>query len=634
MRVSRTSRILLGTAAAVLALWCAAPWAPAEDSELPILEGASLEWNGRVRVPGWVTYRLSLMTLAEPFEGRVCIQAGGDYCSEIRLARDSKLEVRIPVLVREGAPDPVARLETLRGSPYENSDRPLPAPTPLRDGEVLFVVAAEDPSRWLEASRTLEGAQVLSTPLAGLPATAGEYEAFDILLLTSVIGITSERRAAIWTWMHRGGILLLPGPEAFEQEDRTVNLHWLFPGAELGRDVDVGRVLQRWGAWNYETVFLETVGMDPARSRPSPFGEGRVLFQPVGNGGLVFLTRPMPSLRDEGGSEESMGRFWRLAITDLAGFENGSPPNPRRSGNRLMLVEPRVYGFFESARWPQGLLARAEIFVLGYAAIGALAIFLSFGIYVRKRIHFTISVGVCLAGSLVALLAVAPRRTAVGEILDLVEMGNGQILVSHEKFVHLASFAPSTLDCSIPSRDWRVQPVVLSLDDLDRFQPKWTFGTLDNAKELAIKGIRLPEGGRFLVRFTRPRIDFGRLTARWESPLDVVLKNEVRNPLRHCIFLTEGRVMKLDDFAFGDPPRRVDLGGEWLGIQEFLEALAVQHPEEARILRAFHDEYPLAGRTVFLGVLEHDETQVQSENLRLGGLKNPLVHMTLPDPPE
>jgi len=615
----------------LLVLALTAP-AAALDVDLPSLDSARLDWNGFFRAPGWVNYRLALQTVGEPFTGRVSVICGGRYCTEINMARSSKKEVVVPVLIRAGHPPPKMVFETIEGEVFEQSEMPLPSPVMLKAGEVLTaIVAARSTTRWTDAVRFFERGRALVVEPDQLPSFAQDFEPFDLIVLPGVPSLVSDRQNAIRTWMHRGGILFLPGPEAFQDAEQRLTFHWLFSDAELGGDVEVGEVLLHWGAYNHETVFLESLGIDPQRTAPSPFGKGRIVFHPLGTGGVAFLTEPFPSLSAGEATEQSLQSFWRTLSDEIIGFADRAPPNPLHEEDSLHLVEPRKYRYFESAQWPPGLLNRTEIVIWGYAGIAALAIIVSFGVLIRKRLHFLLAVCMCMAGCFV-FTVVAPKKTVVGETLDLIAMENGRLLASHDKLFHLASFAPSEVNCSFPAKDWRVHPIAISREDADAVQPKWNFGTLENGNMLVIQSIRMSEGGRYIILASKDRVDLGRLTARWEADTHLEIKNEIRHTLTHCALIRNGRALPLADFKFGDPPRRVGLAGTWPALNIHLKAIERASPAMARVTKTFAEEYAKSDEITFVAFLDRPGLKYESEDVILRRIPKPFIHLELPQP--
>ncbi|MHC4779898.1 MAG: hypothetical protein ACYTFG_15085 [Planctomycetota bacterium] len=606
--------------------------ASAQSEELPILETATLERNGYCRLPGWVNYRLSFRTLSDPFEGRIRIEAGGDYGTEVKMPVSSVKEVVIPVMVRAGSPAPKVMLETLDGEVHEGTERALPPPTPLGKGEILVGIAwaEENAPEWLDPSRYLERAKTLVLPPADLPVTAAGYEPFDILVLPSGVPLQPEAREAVRTWMQGGGVLVLPTFQRPGMPPDRIHFPWIFPGVATGGPQDASRILGRWGELSFETSFLERLGVDPDHTRPSPFGEGRLVFCETGAGGLVFQSRPLAEDPGAGAPEETLQAFWRTVVFELLRFGDHDPPNPQRKATRISISEPRLYRFFETAKWPPKSLKRTEALILGYAGFAVLSILLSLAYLIKKRLHFLCAGAVSLAGVVVILVVVAPRNTAVGETLDLVALKNGRVFASHKKLMHVAAFAPSKVDCSFPDREWAVQPVTYLRDDLDAVQPKWTFGTTGNPKELAVKGITLKEGGRFLVMVSKARSDLGCMTARWDSPTELVLVNRIKHPLTVCLLIRDGRALPLLDFRFGDSPRTVDLTREWKSLPRLLAGLQSDSPEQVRVLKAFVDGYYKRGEIVFTAFVQMKEDTFRSDDVKRKHVDTPFVHMVVP----
>jgi hypothetical protein len=617
---------------ALLAFCLAAP-AGGQERDLPILEDSHLMWNGYCRLPAWITYRLQYRTPGETFEGRICIEAGNRFSAEVTIPASSQKEVEIPVLIRDGTPAPISCLEDLPGKEYQGSNRSLPQPVPLKPGEILIGIITDGPgTEWLDASRYLEQAKTLVIPTAGLPTLVEEYDPFDILLLPDAPDLSAEKKRAIWTWMLGGGILFLPGPQSFHGDSRDHYFQWLFPEVTPGGGADPVLVLHRWGVYDFETVFLDTLGINPRRTATSPLGSGRIVLQRIGDGGLVFLTVPLLVGGRVSGSETDLQAFWRVLVSEVLQFETRSPPNPNRSIRKISLVEPRLYRFFEAARWPKDTLRTTEIALWAYAGLATLVILFSLVFMIRKRIHFLGAAGVCLIGSVVILLFLVPRKAAVGETLDLISLENGKLLANHRKILHIASFAPSTVDCSFSGKDWFIQPVGFSQEDLQRIQPHWAFKMKGHEREMGIHRIQLPEGGRFLTMVTKNRSDFGRFTARWISPELLELKNEIKAPVKPCIIIRKGEVLPLGGFTFGDPPRRIDLREGWESWGAYLEKLAETDPVLARRIRIFIANFYREGERLLAGTLVRKGKGFQSDDMVQESVENPLIFMVLPPP--
>jgi hypothetical protein len=618
---------------AVVLLSALAPPLWAEEEELPILESIRPSWEGYCRAPGWVTYTVTYQTVAEEFKGSVRIESGAVFGAEIQIPGNSRKEISIPVLVLPNAGKPKLYLEDDRGRECKDSLRAVPAPKPLEAGEILVgLVGGGSSPEWLDLSRFLEKATTLPVLTQELPSQAEALETFDILILPGAPELTGDQMTAIWTWIQGGGVLLLPGPEAFEGPARVAYFHWLFPGFEPGGASDPSGVLQRWGDLGHRSVFLDSLGLDPRRTLPSPLGRGLIAYREVGDGGVAFLTEPFHVDENWEDEKEAIGDLWATLVEKVLRFGDGSPPNPRRRSHQVSMVEPRLYGFFEAARWPTDRLRRAEVVLITYGVLSVVAILISLLFLIQKRVHFLIAASLCVIGAAAVLLVAVPRKTAVGETLEMLTLENGKIFAEHRKILHISSLSTSRVDCTFPAKDWRIQPVASHRDAGRGMGTKWTFGTLDNPKALAIQGIRMEEGDRFLAVVSRARTDLGRMTSRWKGPDGLVLINEINGPLVQGVLIRNGKILPLKDFVFGEAPRELDLKRDWVPLPTYLAELRGKKPTVTRVLKAYIDGYYREGDLIFAAFLEQKGLTFTSEQLDQQHIDMPFVTMRIPPP--
>jgi hypothetical protein len=607
----------------------------AQDENMPVLGTAIPSWEGYCRPPGWVTYKLTYATISEDFVGAVRIEAGGVFGAEVEIPKSSRKEITIPVMIRPDALTPRVYLEDENGDEIEKSSWNLPSPKILEKGEVLTgIVTPGEAEDWLDLSRYLPKAKVLTFGPEDVPDMPESLEPFDIILLPGAPGFSNEQMAAVWTWIQGGGVLVLPGPEALEGPAREIYFRWLFPDFEQGGPIDPGRILERWGSFDHRAVFLESLDLDPERAVESPLGEGRIAFREVGDGGLAFLTAPYPGKNGEDVKKEAVQELWTTLVTKVLRFGDDSPPNPRRRGLQSSSIEPGLYGFFETASWPPERLQWAHSVLVIYSCVAAAAIMMSFLFLIRKRIHFALAASVCLLGSAAVLIFSVPRKTAVGQTLDMVTLENGKVFAEQRKILHIASLSSSRVECSFPAKDWRILPMESSRKSSSQDRVKWTFGTRENAKALAIQGIRLEEGQRFLAVVSKGTTVLGRLTTRWKVPGRLVMINEINSPMVDAVLVRNGKILPLFDFEFGQPPREVDLSRGWIPMLEHFEALGKKDGEAGRILAAYIEGYYTAGELVFVAFLKKKGLTFESDQLDRQVFETPLVTMRVPQPGE
>jgi hypothetical protein len=590
-------------------------------------------WEGYCRPPGWVTYKVTYQTLADEFVGSIRIESGATkFGAEVRIPGNSHKEISIPVLFVPGEMKPTIYLEDERGRKIgESIAVNIPGPRPLGAGEIFVgVVGAGEPPDWLDTSRFLENAKILTIAPSEIPGIAEALDPFDILVLPGAPELKTDQMMAVWTWIQSGGVLLLPGPQALEGSMRSVYFNWLFPEFEPGGRIDEGAVLRRWGKLDHRAVFLDSLGLDPERTIPSALGSGRIAFREVGDGGVAFLTEPYSPEGGNSGERERIQGFWTTLVEDILAFGSGSPPNPRRQRRQISLVEPRLYNFFEAAAWPQDRLQWAESVVVIYGCTSVFAILISLLFLIRKRVHFLVASAVCLLGCGAVLILAMPRHTAVGETMEMLALENGKSFAEHRKILHIASLSSSRIDCSFPARNWRIQPVTFRSEDLRKIDARWTFGTRDNPNELAIQGIRLEEGERFMAVVSKATTDEGKFTSTWKYAGRLELKNEINSPLVHGILIRNGMILSLADFEFGQAPREVDLGSGWVPLQEHLAGVEKKAPRLGRILEAYIEGYYREGELLFAAFLKKSGPTFSSAQIDRQQIEMPLVTMTIP----
>jgi hypothetical protein len=631
--------VLLAAAAATAAEKGAkAPAAPppAKSSSPPVLTLERVEHQGYCRMPGWLRYTVALRTFGDAFRGRIHIRAGSDFGVVANVPAASVKNFTIPVLIESQATRVLkAALEDESGKDLEVI-QDLQPPVALKIGDVLVYLVSDERRRdWTDPSLHM-GKSVFPRPKTvwlapkDLPMAAADLEMVDLMVFSGSPPANPEMRDAVIGWIEAGGVLFLPDPRLFEGAERKAALEWLFPGFRQEQRIPADALLRKWGVYDYRTAFLETLGV--RRAVPSPSGDGWIAAFDRGAGVIAFPTAAPAFPKNDPGAEEKIRAFWTSLFADVAGFENRSPPNPRRSATQISLVEPKLYRFFKSAQWPSDLLRRAQAGVFVYAGFAVLLLAFSLTFFIRGWQHLLLALGACVLGSGVLLLGFSPSKTAVGETLGVVQARSGESSALQWRLFHVASFTGSRIDLSLAPRPGeRLYQVAYSVEDRRGDSVKWNFGD-----RVEIRGIRLEESGRFLALGTCRSDQIGSLSARWESPDVVVIKNEIRPSMVRCALIRDGLFLPLKEFKFGDPPRTVDLGAEWIPLARYLEALVPRNAlteAQDRVIRAFFDEFYAAGETVFVGFFVNKSQDFQSRDLLMRDTGLYLVAMSLPPAP-
>jgi hypothetical protein len=617
-------------AAGLLIAAAAAPARSADPKSAapPLLTLEKMENMGFARFPGWVKFGLTLRTFGEPFRGRIHIRASGDFGVAVDVPAASAKSFTVPVLFEHPGGKLLAGIEDASGEPVGDALE-LPNPVPLKPGDILVALAAEERRRdWTDPSLSLPQARLVVLPPRDLPQSSADLEAFDLMIFPGKPPANPDVRKALVEWVEAGGVLFIPDPRLFEGTDRKAAFEWLFPGFRQDGSVPADALLRKWGVYDHRTVFLEALGV--RKFARSPLGDGWVVALDLGAGAIAFPTQLPTVPKADPKFEEKAREFWETVFAGLAGFQERTPPNPRRPSEQVSLVEPKLYRFFQTAQWPDDVLYRARVGILAYAGAAVLVLAVCLVFFYRSWQHLLAGLCICVLGSWALLWGFTPSKTAVGETLGFVRVQSGSSAPSHWRLFHVASFTGSHVDCSLGVRPGeRIYQVGYSQEDRHRSSVKWNFGD-----RVEIRGIRLEEGGRFLALGVGSDPEIGTLSARWESPVSVVIKNEMRPDLVRCALIRDGLFLPLKDFHFGDAPRTVDLAGEWIPIARFVQEIrSAQAATETRVIRAFFDEYFAPGETVFTAFLTKKNQDFQSRDLLLRDAGLHLVAMTLPPAP-
>ncbi|GEM_PF-3136515 len=629
-------RVLVRLGAAVVLAAFLGALARSQTEPIPVVEVSGFEGGGTFRPPGWVYYRIMLHTVGEPFQGRVVIDGGGLFASYVEMPPSSRKEVVIPVLCRSASLRPTLHLEDVDGTVYEESKTTLKRPTVLKAGDILagLVESRVSNPEWLDPGRFLKRAYTATFEAGDIPERLDDLQRFDLFVLAGNPEIPLSSREAISSWLLEGGVLLLPGPDLFRGAARGENLRWLFPGFRQEEPLDPSAILSIWGRYDAETVFLHGLDVPPRKTFASPLGKGRIVLVERGRGAVVFLTAfPEPEAVQKAG-EKGLQAFWQKIIREVLGFENRSPPNPRRLPADAFPEDSGLFQAFQATEWPLKRLRRAESLLLFFIGMAFLSILVSSLFFIQKRLHFLFAGVLCVVGTAMFLVAATPGKTASGEAVETVNLENGNPVAVHRKLLHIGAFAPCRVDCLFPDRTWRIEPAVFAWEEMHQVRAKWVFGPRTSPNALGIRGIRLTTGGRFLALVSRTRADWGRLTARWLSADRLVIKNEIRPPLTDAALFLKGRILPLGAFEFGDPPRRVDVSGEWVPLQTYLSRFDEERDLERRVFEAFlresagNEENPL-----FVAFAGQEGPRFDSEDVDIRRLETPLTYMRIPDRP-